>query len=301
MTSPALGMLFGFINTATLHLAKGMQRHGIETLRWRSTPKAERSGGRAAIYVIGVVLNNMTAVWLVLANRFAPPAYATGMFGLGLVVLLFYSHVVLGEPVRGLNYAGAVIIMAGTALFAVHAAGSREIEMAHFDPLTVGLFSTVYVVATVGFVVFVQRSGRRVLLALAFGLLAGGMASLDPVLKAVGQSAAGESTVVPMVAWGWIPFLASFLLGGAAFVSVQYAFLKGADASAMIPIQSSVYVLVPVVVQLIALPGYRVTAMLVAGVVMILAGIVLTQTGRKAAASGAVAGTPGRDPAEDEA
>ncbi|MFW5826123.1 MAG: hypothetical protein ACOCVO_01060 [bacterium] len=281
MTSAYLGMLFGFINTSTLHLSKGMQRQGIETLRWWKLPRSERSSGKAFIYIGGVILNNMTPFWLILANRFAAPAYATGMFGLGLVVLLIYSHFILGEPVDPVNYAGAGLIVAGTVLFALHAISHGRVSVSQFDPVLVGWIAGGYVVGAGLFALFVVRTGRRFLFAAAFGLLSGGMASLDPVMKALGQWAGGIPAFLPVVAWGWLPFLASFVLGTAAFLASQFAFLKGADASTMVPVQTSVYVLLPVVVQLAALPDYDLTPTLALGMLVISGGIVMTQMGRR--------------------
>ena len=281
MMSPLLGMLFGFVNTSTLHLSKGMQRQGIETLRWWKLPRSERSGGKAFIYIGGVVLNNMTPIWLILANRFAPPAYATGVFGLGLVVLLLYSHFVLGEPVAPVNYGGAGLIVAGTALFALHAVSHGGVDVWRFDGALVGWLTGGYIVVAGLFALFVVRTGRRFLFAAAFGALSGGMASLDPILKALGQWAGGRPGFLPGVAWGWIPFVASFVLGTAAFFTAQYAFLRKADASTMVPFQTAVYVLVPVVVQFVALPGYGPTPLVVAGIAVIFGGIALTQMGRR--------------------
>ncbi len=46
---PALGILFGILNTVTVHMAKAMQRHGIDTLRWGSAPRSDRSLTKALI------------------------------------------------------------------------------------------------------------------------------------------------------------------------------------------------------------------------------------------------------------
>ena len=280
MISPSVGMFFGFLNTATLHLAKGMQRQGIETLRWRRLARHERSRGKALIYIVGISLNNLSALWMVLANRFAPPAYATGMFGLGLVLLLFYSHFVLGERVTAANYTGAALIVVGTALFAVHAVALPQPPNARLDPRIVAFFAVGYLGLSGLAAIVTTRKPEPLRLALAFGLFTGGAASLDPVLKAVGQTAGGEATLLPSATWGWIPFALSFVLGTVSFLSVQYAFLRKADASAMVPVQTSTYVLVPMVVQILALPGYRASMLLAYGVVLIIAGIVLTQRKR---------------------
>lgn len=283
MRSPLLGLVFGLINTTTLHLAKGMQRQGIGMLRWRSLPRDERSKGKAVIYVAGVILNNLTAVWLILANRFAAPAYATGMFGVGLVVLLLYSHVLLGEPVAPINYFGAALVVVGTALFGYHSLTMGRADATLLDSVTVTVFTVAFLLGAGAFAVVAIRNGSTTLVAAAFGIFAGGLASLDPVLKALGQNSGGSAGFIPATAWGWIPFGSSFVLGTIAFLSSQYAFLKGADASSMIPVQTSVYVLIPVVVQLLALPGYTADAILLSGIVLILGGIVFTQMGRRLA------------------
>lgn len=277
MTSPGVGMLFGFINTASLHLAKGMQRQGIQTLRWKSTPRDQRSGRIAIIYLVGVILNNMSAVWLILANRFAAPAYATGMFGLGLVILLLYSHFILREPVLPVNYLGAALIVLGTALFALHSSRFDDLNVSAMSPRTVGLFAAAYALLASAIVFFALRGKRPAVISAAFGLFAGGIGSLDPVLKALGQNSEGHATFFPAYPMGWIPFLASFLFGLVAFLSVQFAFHRGAVASSMIPVQTSVYVFLPVVVQLAALPGYEATALLLVAGVLLLGGIAFTQ------------------------
>lgn len=285
MTSPALGLLFGFINTTSLHLAKGMQRHGINTLRWRKLPVEERNGKHAFIYIVGFILNNSTPVWIVLANRFAAPAYATGMFGVGLVLLLIYSSTVLKERVRAINYAGAALVVLGTGLFSLHAVRSGDIDVSLMDSRTVSIFIIIYMaIASVAMLAAIRsRNSRRV--ALSFGAFAGGAACLDPILKSIGQHASGTASILPTELAGWLPFGLSFVLGVSAFITVQAAFLRGAEASIFVPLQSSIYILVPVIVQLIALPGYTATPVLVAGMACILAGIALTQLWRSNAAA----------------
>lgn len=276
MTSPALGLLFGLINTTALHVAKGMQLHGINTLRWRKLPRAERSGKHATIYILGVVLNQSTPVWLILANRFAAPAYATGMYGVGLVLLLIYSSVVLKEPVAPVNYAGAAAVIAGTVLFSVYSLSVGELDVAAIDRPRVAAFVVIYLVVTLTLAVMSTHTGNARLLALGFALFTGGAASMDPVLKAIGQTASGVARIFPQ-AMGWLPFLLSFGVGITAFLTVQWAFLRGARASMFVPVHSTVYILVPVVVQLLFLPGYVISTLLIAGIACIVAGIILMQ------------------------
>jgi multidrug transporter EmrE-like cation transporter len=281
LTSPALGLLFGFLNTAALHVAKGMQQQGINALRWRRLPAELRHGRTLWIYIAGVVLNNSAPVWLILTNRFAAPAYATGMFGIGIVLLLIYSVMILGERVSALNFAGAAIVVVGTVLFGVHAIRLGDVDLSAIQRETVIQFILIFLGLGIFAVAAAFRLRSPVAASFAFAFYAGGAACLDPFLKAIGQTAAGTATLLPVGWAGWLPFLFSFALGSSAFVVVQVAFLRGARASVFVPFQSIIYVLVPVVLQLIALPGYRASAVLVVGVVFILAGIVLMQVGRR--------------------
>ncbi|MBU8914299.1 MAG: hypothetical protein KOO61_09780 [Spirochaetales bacterium] len=285
MTFALVGLLLGLINTTTLHIAKAMQRHGINTLRWARLSAEERSGKHAAIYIVGVILNQTTPLWIILANRYSAPAYATGMFGVGLVLLLVYSSVVLKEPVSPVNYLGAIIVMGGTILFSVHSIQMGSLDVSLMDRRTVFLFSVAYMAASsLGLMVgFRSRKGR--IIGIAFGMFAGAAAGLDPILKALGQNASGSASLIPTELWGWLPFGLSFVLGSCGFFTVQIAFLRGARASVFVPFQSSLYVLLPVVVQLLALPGYAATPILVTGIACIVAGIIFMQLGRNPAAS----------------
>lgn len=283
MTSPLLGLLFGFLNTTTIHLAKGLQRQGIRTLKWFRQARHERSVRHALIYVVGVILNNTTVVWVLLTNRFAAPAYVSGMFGLGLVVLLIYSRVVLRETVIRLNYLGAVLVVFGTMAFGYVSLNNTDIDVSLMSPRALGIFAGSFFVIAVVFLVLANRSSRAQLKGIAFGLIAGGVGGLDPVLKGLGQYAGGMGTLLPDVGWGWIPFGLSFVFGTTAFLTVQFGFHRGADASVLGPMHSSTYVLIPVISQLICLPGYNTTPMLITGILLIVVGIIFIQYRTKSA------------------
>jgi len=274
---PALGILFGVLNTITVHMAKAMQRHGIDTLRWGSTPKEQRSRKKALIYGGGIAVNGLSGLWLILANRFAPPAYATGMFGVGLVLLLLYSRAVLHEDVAPINYFGALLVIIGTAVFGYDALTHQAVDVAGLRGWVVAVFAAGYFGMLGVVIALAKRSGRMQLFGVAFGAVTGGLAGLDPVLKAIGQYADGTARLLPGTALGWIPFVLSLVVGLLAFLVGQYAFFHGAAANDLVPGHSTAFVLVPVVVQLIALPGYRFSLWLGVGIFAIVSGIVLIQ------------------------
>ena len=81
-----LGILFGIINTLILHLAKAMERHGIETFSKDKTLKEK--GKKPTIYVIGFILNNTVFVWQIIGINFASATVFSSVFGLGLILLM---------------------------------------------------------------------------------------------------------------------------------------------------------------------------------------------------------------------
>ena len=86
--SVILGLIFGIINTLTLHLAKAMERHGIEIFSRKKSFKEK--GKKPLIYIIGFILNNTIFIWQILGTTFASAAVFSSVFGLGLILLMIY-------------------------------------------------------------------------------------------------------------------------------------------------------------------------------------------------------------------
>lgn len=278
MSSPALGLLFGVVNSVSLHLAKGLQRLGIGALR---VPRASRTAadrGRLLVYIAGVVVNNAAPVWIILANRFAPPAYATSMFGVGLIALMLYSRRALGEPVTAANLAGSIGVLVGTILFALSALSAPPVALTSLIRSRVWLSLPAFVGVFGTFVILSICSRRLHAMSIAFGIFAGGLASFDPILKALGQGSGGAPSFFPGAAWGWLPFLVSFLLGSGAFFCTQIAFYRRADASLLVPAHSSMFVLTPLLVTAVAHPGFHFAPLQIAGIGFIVVGMVLSES-----------------------
>jgi uncharacterized membrane protein len=105
---------------------------------------------------------------------------------------------------------------------------------------------------------------------------------LDPIFKATGQSSGGQTTLLPSTPAGWVIFLLSFLCGFFAFTFTQWGFARKAQASVLVPCYNSLYVVFPIIIQMIALPGFITTGYTFVGVIMIVIGIVLMQIFKKA-------------------
>jgi len=111
-----VAILLGILSTVQMHLAKALERQGIEALnqirdRIRKTDEpVEKDIRKPIIYTIGVILHNTGFIYPLLAQRYAPPAVFTSMLGVGLVVLMLYAWRVLREPITREIAGGSVAI-----------------------------------------------------------------------------------------------------------------------------------------------------------------------------------------------
>jgi hypothetical protein len=281
-----LVILLGITSTTQTHLAKALERQGIETLdlvraRLQRAGTGNGSGAikgnvrKPLIYTVGLVLNHTTFLYhLFVAPLGGTTALYTSMFGMGLIALLVYSNWVMKEEISRLELAGAVAILAGTLTIGLEGIARPPLDMGRMD-LGATLTAVVLLLGICGLLIAVARRQRSlVLLALAFGLGAGACGSLDPFLKAVGQTAGGGSRFVPETAAGWIVLASSFLVGEAAVLVTQWGFYRRARANLLVPAYNCAYIGIPVILQALLLPGYRLYWTTVVGLGLILAGIV---------------------------
>jgi hypothetical protein len=123
VVSSGLLILLGILSTTQTHLAKALQRQGIETwdlirARLGGTGEEIVDGVRKpVIYVVGLLLNHTTFIY----DSFVVPlggtrALHTSMYGMGLIALLLCSTRVMMEPTTRRELAGAVAIILGTLI-----------------------------------------------------------------------------------------------------------------------------------------------------------------------------------------
>ena len=274
----------GIVNTLTMNLAKGMQRHGIVIFDRKnkentdSIQTGENKTKKPAIYIIGVILNQMPFLWIMISNIFAPYTYFTSMYGIGLVLLLWYSHKYLKETITKRKIIGAVILIIGTIILGVDGILRPELNMADINIVSSSIFIGVLIVLAVIFVPLSIKTKSPFVIGIVFGIIGGSFQSLDAVIKGIGQSFGAEKTgFFPSNTIGWIIFLISFLSGTFSFLLSQIGFSKKTDASVQVPVANSSFIVIPILIQTISLPGYGVTVLMVIGVITVVVGIVLMQ------------------------
>ncbi|OGD10070.1 MAG: hypothetical protein A2Y86_02390 [Candidatus Aminicenantes bacterium RBG_13_62_12] len=285
MSGPVLAMAYGALGAVLYNISKGMQRQGIEAVsgifvgrrRTRQAVRPRPSSKSVALYVTGFILNNSLGFFAVLANRHAPASYFTSMFGLGIIALMLYSGFILKEPTRPLQYAGAAVLAAGTLVLGLDGILREHLSMSRLRLSAFGVLTGFTLLAVVVLLSWAHRSRSLLLLGAIYGLTTGFAASLDPVLKGIGQSLGGGERSLPRLPLGWVFFLLSFVFATLSFVASQWIFSRGVRASVLIPSQNFSYIVYPILVQSLALPGFRPTVLTVSGLAAAFLGFVLMQ------------------------
>jgi drug/metabolite transporter (DMT)-like permease len=275
-------MLCGIADTTQLHLAKAMERQGIEIFdQIRAKIKNEHiemegKVKKPVIYLVGLVLNEIEPLWLVVANIFGSyPALVTSMFGIGLIFLMLYSVKVLKEPVTRREILGSIIIIVGTLILGFEAFFRPSYNSASVSVLNAILFTVTCAITSAIFVAIVLKTRNARVIGVIFGMVAGTFGGQDILYKLLGQSTGGQTSILPVDVIGWIIFLSSFGIGTVAFLMTQWGFARKAPASVLVPAYDSMYVLIPLLYQVLLLQGYAIWPSTIVGTAMIIIGVIL--------------------------
>lgn len=280
--SALLVILLGIISSTQTHLAKALERQGIETLdviRAKLRDNGERIEGQTRkpfIYTLGLVLNHTTWIYhLLVAPLDGTIALYTSMYGIGLVALLLYSAKVMREPITRTELGGALTIIVGTLIIGVEGVFRPPLDMGTMDLADSVLAVTVLLGLSAALILVGLRNGLPDVIGLAFGLSAGMCGSLDPFLKGLGQTAGGGGVFTPGSTGGWVVLVSSFVIGWGAFLITQWGFYRRARANILVPAYNCSYIGIPVLLQVLLLPGYVLYGTTILGLALIMAGFLL--------------------------
>jgi len=272
-SSPYLIILLGIVSTSQTHLAKALERQGIEVWDlvkgWlrrvfrRPTAgrpaDAPRAGGSRAplIYLVGLILNHTTFIYhLMVAPLGGTTALYTSMYGMGMVVLLLYSLGIMKESISHPELAGALAITAGTIVVGVEGVFRPPLSMSTMDMSSTVALTLALLGGCVLLILTGLRSGSPNVIGLTFGLCAGICGVLDPFLKGAGQTAGG-GRFTPQTAAGWGVLAFSFIAGEAAVLITQWGFYRRARANILVPAFNCSYIAIPIGMQALLLPGFE--------------------------------------------
>ncbi len=268
-----LGLLFGLIDTFQIHLAKALERQGIEIFSKKKSFKEK--GKKPLIYIIGMALNNTVFIWQMLGTQYSTASVYSSMFGLGLIILMLYSYFVLKEQISSRSALGIVLIIIGTTFVGV-------IQILEPPTTENVLFMNFIILCAIIFIFFFVLIAifKKTILAVSFifGLVSGSLGAIDNVFKRIGLKA-GFSEIFNISTFPI--FMLSFLIGFCALVVTQFGFAKGADASKLVPISNSFYIITPIYFELIIVLGASISIFKILAIIVIIAGILLMDIYKK--------------------
>ena len=280
-----IAMIYGIIGSVLFNISRGMQRQGIEAVaslfpgrKGRGEGERHpRSAKNITLYATGFVLNNSLGFFAILANRYAPSSYFTSMFGLGIIALMLYARFVLKEPLHPFQYAGAAVLILGTLILGYDGIIREKLTMASINLPVAGIVIGASLLLVIVILIYAHWTRSLLVLGAVYGLVSGFVASLDPILKGIGQNLGQGERFLPSRSLGWIIFLVSFIFATLSFVASQWIFSRGARVSVLVPSQNFAYIVFPIILQAVALPGFNVSGLTVLGLFITILGIVVMQ------------------------
>jgi len=274
-----LGLLFGIFNTMVLHLAKAMERHGIEIFSRKKSFKEK--GKKPLIYIIGFALNNTVVIWQILGTTFASATVFSSVFGLGLILLMLYSYYILHEEIKTPELIGAILIVIGTTMVGfLYIIKPPETGVINYPN-----FFILLIIISIIFTLLISFSWKtKIGIAFIFGAVAGTLGGMDNVFKRMGLT---SSNLIEAFAGVFrlevlsIIFVISFFLGLLALTLTQIGFAKGADASRLVPMYNSLYIAAPVIFELIIVEGATISIGIILSLIIIIMGVFLMNIFKK--------------------
>ena len=195
-------------------------------------------------YLLGLALNLTAPFWVIVANRYAPTVFFTSMYAIGLIPLLAFSCVKLGESLQAKHIAGALFLTAGAASITVEQATQSSIPMFELEIGIVGLVGIFWLLGAPAVALMTKRHSF-VRSDLVFGFLGGGFLALDSILKGIAQATPQGSDFLPHSPQAWILFSLSFLGAIGALAMTQWAYHSRYRASVVIAGYDMAYVSLP--------------------------------------------------------
>ena len=262
---PGLGLLIGLLSYTLLYLGKGVQKYAVEGIKETGSLKSKHSG----TWILGTVMTGLPVFIQWAALYFAPVRLIAPLEGFGLMVLLAFSVIVLGERPGPVAFAGVVAIAAGTAFIASFSAASASPEGPALDNQWTRNILRIFLplLAAEGAWIAVSLRGKLPLLGVAFGIAAGTMMAFQTLAKRI---SAVPGAAVPAG-------IAAIVFAVLTLAVTQLGFAK-APASRVVPAFTSASILAAVLggqvlLQEAADPGQWVgIGIVVAGVIALSAG-----------------------------
>ena len=259
-----IGLIFGLIAYIFLDIGKGIQKYAIEGFKEESSIKKKNSG----IWVVGTILTSLYMFIQWAALFFAPINIIAPLEGVGLIILLLFSHYILKEHITPNEIRGVFFIIMGTVLVTLFNINVGSLSMSHFDLPFFLCFSIIILVIEI-LLIFISKLNDYKLVGIIIALTAGTTNALQTVSKRI-------TTIPEMTLYFTI---ATFIFAPLTLLITQYAFTK-AKANQVVPCFISTSIILASLISVLAL-SESLSWIQVIGIVLIIIGIIFISAFQK--------------------
>lgn len=240
-----IGLALGMIGALMLNVGKGVQKQKVHVLLHGRRMFAAEHRRDLSIWCLGLGMTTSALFFFPLGIRFSDsPSCISAMTGIGLIGLVLYALLVIGEKMRPSDVVGVALVIAGTTLLG-YLGSTREILDRQFVQRTLVL--TVGSSLTAAFLLCLAVVTRwRRWHGVSFGMTAGLLIGIGIFLVDIAQVHAGKSFSAQL----GTPYLyLAFSFAVLAMVITQIGFLRG-RALEVVPAVNSATILAPLLLEM---------------------------------------------------
>jgi drug/metabolite transporter (DMT)-like permease len=272
------GIVFGLIAACTLNLGKALQKQGIKLFERQKMEGGARAK-KGAIWLVGISLSTIQPIFQIIGQTIlgAPATVYSAMLGVGIVVVIFYAHKVLKEPIGKIEVLGAVTIIGGTLLFGIASVfwqrpASRTMDWTNFSVSLIVIGA-----AFVSIIIYTVKTKN--LWGLIWGIVAGSLGGMDNIFKSMSKDVGTTLDLGAFSGFANVFFYISFVSGMGAMLLTNVGYTRG-KAVTVVPAYTAFYILVPLVLEAFFY-GIMPAVLQVIGVAIAVTGVVLSTAFRK--------------------
>jgi drug/metabolite transporter (DMT)-like permease len=257
--SLVFGFIIGIIAYVLLFLGKGIQKYAIEGLKVDKTIKSKNSG----LWIFGLILTTsfMFIQWAALI--FAPINLIAPLQGLGLIVLMVFSHYVLKEAIQRIQLLGVILIITGTIIITLFNPNTGEISAEIFNFGLYMIFS-LSIIGGALITVIISKINNWIAAGLILGAISGIFSAFQTSSKRI---TAIPDEMITLFFTGITFIMAIFTL-----LTTQFAFTK-ANANIVVPCYTAISIPLAVFTGVIAL-NEIIEFVQIIGIILIIVGVI---------------------------
>ncbi len=239
-----IGLALGMIGALMLNIGKGVQKQKVHVFLHGRRMFAAEHRRDLLIWCLGLSMTASALLFFPLGVHFCDsPSCISAMTGIGLIGLVLYALLAIGEKMKSADAVGIVLVIAGTSLLG-YLGVTREIPARQFVHRTLVLTVGGSLSAMTVLCLLALYRWRR-LHSLSFGLTAGLLIGEGIFLADVAQVEAGKTLTAQL----HTPYLYLALLFAAlATALTQIGFLRG-RALEVVPAVNSATMLAPLLLE----------------------------------------------------